>query len=308
MFGFGVSMLSSYGLVLLLVPEKAFVPEVTPMFMASLVLVLLICTALTAVVYHQRAEVFAARQQLLRAQARLSLAEGAAAQARLAAALSHELNSPIGAARSSLETLSLVLQKYKAGELAVEQMVNLLDEMREPAGRSTERLVAIVERMQRVTNLDRAEAATVDVNALLQDTVAVLPEVSRRARVTLRLQRLTPLHCRPQQLSALFSNLLRNAGEAVGENGAIEIRSAMSAASIVVEIEDNGRGIPKEKLDVLFEPRFVVSEGRVSTTNWGLFNCRSIVTSLGGEIEVQSAPGTGTLVRVEIPATRLESE
>jgi signal transduction histidine kinase len=162
--------------------------------------------------------------------------------------------------------------------------------------------------MQRVTNLDRAEAATVDVNALLQDTVAVLPEVSRRARVTLRLQRLTPLHCRPQQLSALFSNLLRNAGEAVGENGAIEIRSAMSAASIVVEIEDNGRGIPKEKLDVLFEPRFVVSEGRVSTTNWGLFNCRSIVTSLGGEIEVQSAPGTGTLVRVEIPATRLESE
>jgi signal transduction histidine kinase len=125
--------------------------------------------------------------------------------------------------------------------------------------------------MQRVTNLDRAEAATVDVNALLQDTVAVLPEVSRRARVTLRLQRLTPLHCR-------------------------------------FEIEDNGRGIPKEKLDVLFQPRFVVSEGRVSTTNWGLFNCRSIVTSLGGEIEVQSAPGTGALVRVEIPATRLQSE
>jgi signal transduction histidine kinase len=102
-------------------------------------------------------------------------------------------------------------------------------------------------------------------------------------------------------MSALFSNLLLNSAAAVGDDGAVEVRSALKVSTIVVEIEDNGRGISKEKLDRIFEPQFSVTRGRASTTNWGLFNYRSIVTSIGGNIRIESALGTGTLVRVEIP-------
>jgi len=68
----------------------------------------------------------------------------------------------------------------------------------------------------------------------------------------------------------------------------------LRARDIVVEIEDNGRGIPREKLDSIFEPSFKVSGSRVVTGNWGLFNSRSIIHALGGEIALQSVEGSGT--------------
>src|SRR3990172_6319766 len=111
----GLALWTTYLGAVVLFPEQAFISDETPLFLGSLVVVMLICTGLTAVVYHQRAEAFQARQRVLKAQARLTLSESAAAQGRLAAALSHELNSPIGVLGSNVDTLSLVLEKCRDG-------------------------------------------------------------------------------------------------------------------------------------------------------------------------------------------------
>jgi signal transduction histidine kinase len=305
MLALGLSMLASYAATVALFPARVFVPEVTPLFLASLVVIVLICTGLTAVVYHQRAEAFQARERLLHAQAKTALAESAAAQSRLAAALSHELNSPIGVVRSSLDTLALLVEKHAAGRASPERVIETIRELSAPADQSCRRLADIVERMQRFTNLDRAQEAAVDINRLLEDTVEVLrPELEERARMAMSLSPVPRLRCRPRQMSALFSNLLLNSAAAVGEDGSIRVRSFAEGASIVVELEDNGRGIPGSELEHIFEPAFTVDGGRVSTTNWGLFNCRNIVAGLGGEIRIRSQEGSGTVVRVELPASR----
>jgi signal transduction histidine kinase len=88
--------------------------------------------------------------------------------------VSHELNSPIAVVRSGLETMVRILQKHERGELDADRMVTLLDEMRVPAERSTERLEEIVERMQRFTHLDQAEDGHADLNRLLEDAVSTL--------------------------------------------------------------------------------------------------------------------------------------
>jgi signal transduction histidine kinase len=300
--GLGLALWTTYLGAVVLFPEQAFIADETPLFLGSLVVVTLICTGLTAVVYHQRAEAFQARQQVLKAQARLTLSESAAAQGRLAAALSHELNSPIGIINSNLDTISLVLEKYRAPEEPKERLMETLSNVATSAKRSCGRLAELVARMQRFTNLDRAEKAAVDLSTLLADTVDILrAEIQRRAEITMRLEPLPRICCRPQEMSAVFSNLLLNSAAAIVDRGRIDLRSEVRKGEIVIEIDDDGQGIAKDKLAHIFEPSFTVSERRVSTTNWGLFNCRNIIVGLGGEIQIESVEGKGTKVRVVLP-------
>lgn len=286
-----------------LFPENLFVPDVTPLLLASLVVIILICTGLTAVVYHQRAAAFQARQQVLRAQARLTLAESAAAQGRLAAALSHELNSPIGVLSSNLGTLSLVLEKCRSGAQTATGAMEILNDVETMARRSCERLREVVDRMQRFTHLDRAEEAAIDINLVLEDTLVILKaELQKKAEVALELEPLPLIRCRPQQMSAVFSNLLLNSTNAMDERGTIRVHSARKSGEVVIEVEDTGRGIPAEKLVHIFEPSFTVAGGRVSTANWSLFNCRNIIAGLGGDIQIESVQGGGTKVRIVLPS------
>src|SRR5262249_21635839 len=120
--------------------------------------------------------------------------------------------------------------------------------------------------------------------------------------VALDLKPLPPLKCRPQQLSAVFLNLLRNALAHLEQKGKISVTSIQSDDEIAIEVRDNGRGISAERLPFLFEPTFAVKSSRVTTSNWGLFTSRSIIVEHGGQIGIESTPGKGTVVTVTLPA------
>ena len=68
-------------------------------------------------------------------------------------------------------------------------------------------------------------------------------------------------------------------------------------------IRDNGRGIPAEQLAHIFDPRFLVADGRVSTGNWSLFTSRQYIKEHGGDIRIQSLEGKGTTVCLTLPST-----
>jgi signal transduction histidine kinase len=304
----GAALLGSYLGAMILFPQALFVPDVTPLFLASIVLVILVCTGLAAVIYRQRALTFRARQQVLHAQAQLALAESAAAQGRLAAALSHDLNSPIGALVSNLSTLGSALQKSRRGEQTSDQLIRILGEIQATAMRACQRLKEIVGRMQRYTHLDRAEEAKVDLTMLLRDTAETLSRELEDIELVLMLDPIPTLLCRPQQMSAVFTNLLLNSRNALGGKGAVHVRSMSRGEEIVIEVEDDGCGIPAERVARIFEPSFNAEGGRVSVSNWGLFNCRSIIHRLGGDIAIDSIEGKGTVVRITLPTSYRHEE
>ena len=137
-------------------------------------------------------------------------------------------------------------------------------------------------------------------NELWTDTAELLkPEIEPRAE--LKLEPLPPLKCRPQQMSAVFSNLLRNAAAAFEEKGTIRVSSDRRNGEVVLEIRDDGHGIPASELPRLFDPAFRVTGGRVATTNWGLFVSRSIVAEHDGQIEIESREGEGTTASIVLP-------
>jgi signal transduction histidine kinase len=269
----------------------------------------LICTVLTAVVYHQRVSSYRARRhaqdsfdELRRAQSRLLISENAASQGRFAAAVSHELNSPIGALTSALDTLFSVYEKLERQPEQLPNLQEVVSGATHSAKQSCSRLKTIVERMRHLTNLDRAEEQVTDLNELWTSTTTLLQtELEGKAQIELDLKPLPPLKCRPQQMSAVFSNLIRNSAQSMEHQGTIRVESNRSESEVIFQVKDNGRGIPADRLARLFDPSFRVEGSRVSTTNWGLFISRSIIADHGGRIEIASTEGQGTTATIALP-------
>jgi signal transduction histidine kinase len=272
------------------------------------------CTALTSIVYRHRADNYETHQRALRAaedlrktQAKLLITENAAVMGRLAAALSHELNSPIGVLASAVETLSAAaLKNGVTSESDRARVARVVDETHRAGRASAERLRSIVARMQRFTNLDRAEVQSIQLNDLIADVIAVMDRGSSRTGSILfqpgpPLPRLTG---RPQQLSAVLANLIGNAIEATDDGGVVRISAEATPAQIEITIEDNGHGMSEEELENAFNPAsFRVFGNRIGAANWSLFSCRQIVQEHGGEIGITSAPGKGTTVKVLLPVS-----
>jgi signal transduction histidine kinase len=307
--GLSLAMFGTYIVFAPMIHPAIGVNSQLPPLLSSVVQVVLICVALTAVVYHQRVSAYRARrsaeesfEELRQAQSRLLISENAASQGRFAAALSHELNSPMGALSSALDTLLSAYEKLESGQEQVSRLKKVIMGATSSAKQASQRLMETMERMKHLTNLDRAEEQVVDLNELWESTVALLHgEIARKAEVTLALEPLPRIPCRPQQMSAVFSNLLRNAAASIEGDGTIRVTSTHRGSDIILEVRDNGIGIPPDRLPHLFDPSFRVEGRRVSTSNWGLFISRSIVTEHGGRLEIDSVEGRGTTARMVLP-------
>jgi two-component system sensor histidine kinase RegB len=105
----------------------------------------------------------------------------------------------------------------------------------------------------------------------------------------------------PRGLERALRVLLQNALQASGEDSPVELRATARGSSVVVEVVDRGSGMPPDVLARAGEPFFTTKEpGRGS--GLGLFLARALLEQLGGELELESAPGRGTTARIVLPA------
>jgi signal transduction histidine kinase len=102
-------------------------------------------------------------------------------------------------------------------------------------------------------------------------------------------------------LNQVFLNLLKNATEALeGTGGIVRVRLGQEGSWVVIEIRDDGPGIPPEIRERLFEP-FFSTKGAGRGTGLGLSICRRIVSEHGGSIRVDSSSEAGTTFMVRLP-------
>lgn len=265
-----------------------------------------VATAITASRHARRNAWIAARQEAIRAagaltgaQLRAQLAENAISIGKMAAALSHEINSPLGALRSSIETLVAIAARKNDVPEPVRELIAGIQQ-------SAARIDEVAHRLRRFENLEEADLKSANLNELLMD-VTQMHEAEiqeRKVRVDFDFERSLPmLSCRPQLLTAAFSSVLLNAIQAVNGDGNVGISTHLRELEVEVVIRDNGRGMPPEQVDTMFEPSFKVNGGRISSGNWSLFNARQIVYEHGGAITVETAEGAGTSVHVLLPVT-----
>jgi C4-dicarboxylate-specific signal transduction histidine kinase len=208
--------------------------------------------------------------------------------------IAHEINGPLGSAVLSLE----MAQRQSAGDGAIDGLLRRTAEGLDHISRIVHSLMCFAQAHQ--------VRGSVDLNDALEAALTLTShEITKRARLVRRDAR-TPLVVGDTGLLAqVFINILLNAVHALDERPASRQEISLSTRTdergwAVVEIRDTGCGIPAAHLAKLYEPFFTTkAPGR--GTGLGLHVCRSILSELGGDIEVQSEVGAGTVVRVLLP-------
>ena len=229
--------------------------------------------------------------------------EKLAALGSLVAALAHEINSPLGAIRSSGDVVLRAAQKL--GEGISERTIDALRTNSRVIADASRRIEELVSRLKSFAGIDQAAYARIDLTRAVEDTVALLgPEFEGRVAVSVECEPVPQIYGFAAELSQVFMNLLRNASESIPEKGSITVRVFGDAASIRIAFRDTGRGIAAENLPHIFTPGFSTQSRRVKAS-LSLFTCMNIVRRHGGNIEVESAPGQGSTFTVVLPR-RLE--
>jgi signal transduction histidine kinase len=100
------------------------------------------------------------------------------------------------------------------------------------------------------------------------------------------------------EIHQVLLNILLNAKQAVSEQGEITIALSHANGSVMVTVQDNGRGIPDERLESLFLP---AQSSRPGGLGIGLYQCKQIVEAHQGTIEIHSVVGRGTHVQLAFP-------
>jgi two-component system NtrC family sensor kinase len=236
-------------------------------------------------------------QELERSQAQLIQAEKLAAMGRLTASIAHELNNPLQAVQNCLH---LTLNR----KLAEEKQRHYLTLAQE----EVERLIDIVSRMLDFYRPSRGQRSPTDVNAIIENVLALAAKKLQRGNVTVyrQLARDLPfIHVVADQIKQVFLNMVINAIEAMPRGGELIITSRLENGKeqqkkdwLRVSFADNGMGLTAEELQHIFEP-FYTTKAR--GTGLGLSVSYGIVERHGGHIDVKSIPGKGTLFSVRLP-------
>jgi C4-dicarboxylate-specific signal transduction histidine kinase len=244
-------------------------------------------------------------QQLQATQDQLLFADRLATVGRLAAGVGHEINNPLAYILSNLRYLQDELGRME-GAPSEEERRELLSAITETY-EGAERVRLIAQDLKVLSRPDGAAHGLVELGTVVHSAAKMAAhEIRHRARLVEDCEDAPPVRGNGSRLIQVLLNLLINAAHAI-EPGRVEeneirvVARESAPGRVTVEVSDTGCGIPPENLPRIFEPFFTTKAVGVGT-GLGLPVCQGIITSLGGELTVESTPGRGTTFRITLPA------
>jgi two-component system, sensor histidine kinase RegB len=233
----------------------------------------------------------------------LTLARGLAARqerlaslATMAAGAAHELSTPLGTVALAAKELERALASDR-GELAADARL-----IREQVGRCR----AILDQMAQGAGTVGEHVAACTVRELVDETLVGIRESPRVVREIADDVASFTLRVPPRALSQALRSLVTNAQDASPPNAAVLVSVHRRATTLAVVIRDRGNGIPDDVKARIGEPFFTTkAPGR--GMGLGLFLARAVVEGVGGSLQIDSAEGGGTEVRVKLPTDVAEA-
>ncbi len=228
-------------------------------------------------------------QRLKEAQEQLIQAAKLAAIGELAANIAHEINNPL--------TTILGYTELLKEEDDMETIKNDLDIIENESLRARD----IVQQLLEFSRKRPLKIEQVDLYEILEDVKKlVLPNLKEKSiKLIEEKSELPKIEADRNQLKQVFLNLINNAIQAMHSGGILKIVTGKKDDTVMIEITDNGTGIPDEVLPRIFEPFFTTKKEK--GTGLGLPISYRIVENHGGKIEVKSKLNVGTTFRVYLP-------
>ena len=230
--------------------------------------------------------------QMENLEAELAHSDRLASIGRLAAGLAHEVGNPLTGIMSITQNL-LYVEPPPALKAGLEEILT--------QARRIDRIIRSLMDFSR-RGERRPEARPLDLGHTIDEALALvrLTHKDKGVRFVVESESELTLQGDAQQLAQALVNLLANACDASPPRGLVTIRARHRGSGIEVTIRDQGEGIPEGVRARLFEP-FTTTKPPGRGTGLGLSLARAIIVAHGGEIEIESKPGEGTLVRLHFP-------
>jgi CheY-like chemotaxis protein len=236
-------------------------------------------------------------------QAQLMVSERMASVGILAAGVAHEINNPLAAVMANLSFAQTKLQQIDnpgARESEIEEALR-------DASECAERVRYIVRDLKLFSRAGDERRSAVDIREVLESTLRMaFNEIRHRARLVKDYGEVPKVEANEARLGQVFLNLVVNAAQAITEGAAekneirILTRVEPQTGRVVIEVRDSGAGIPPEVIGKIFDPFFTTKPVGLGT-GLGLPICHRIISALGGEINVESVVGKGSIFRVLLP-------
>lgn len=231
--------------------------------------------------------------------------ERLAAVGQLASGVAHEINNPLAV----IDTIAGLVEETleDEGEALKADTRTMLTKAMDRLHHQVKRVTAITHSLLGFVRTQHAGMANVDIEELLEECLGVLGTEIRRSRVEivrLYTPNLPEFTSDPMLLQQVFVNLIKNSIDAMqevpGRTGILEIMTSVDARRLLVTIQDNGVGIPKEDQEKIFN-LFHTTKPAGQGTGMGLSIVHDILYRLGGTVRVVSEPGQWSRFVVEVP-------
>jgi len=230
---------------------------------------------------------------LKQAQVQLVRSEKLAAFGQLGAGITHEVKNPM----TGILGFAQIAQQKLDDKPKLKELLQLIET-------ETKRCRDILVNFLKFARQGSVEFAALDVNQVVSETAKIVNHQLMIHKVRLQIdlgQDVPQVHGNLQELQQVVFNLAINAQQAMADGGQVKISTTRSNGEAVIEVADDGPGIPDEVQKHLFEP-FFTTKPPGEGTGLGLSICYGIVRDHRGTIAVHSTVGKGTIFTVRLPA------
>ncbi|MDF2590670.1 MAG: resE5 [Clostridia bacterium] len=227
--------------------------------------------------------------------------------------VSHEFRTPINIIFSTLQLLEMYIKNgtidHAQGNLGVK-----LKSMKQ----NCHRLLRLIDNLIDVTKIDSGfielQPENVDIIRIIEEICSSVAEYTKSKNIDLKFDSSIlkkVIACDPDKIERIMLNLLSNAVKFNNSGGVVTVKINSENENIMVSVEDNGEGIPKEKQEFIFD-RFVQVDKSLSRnfegSGIGLSLVKSFVDMHGGQIRLESEPGNGSKFMFTIPDRVIEAK
>ncbi|MGQ0697623.1 MAG: sensor histidine kinase [Panacagrimonas sp.] len=229
-------------------------------------------------------------EDLQRSQQTLVQASKLAALGEVTALMAHEVRTPLGILRSSAQ----MLRTEPGLSAEANELLRIVES-------ETERLNRLVTSMLDSARTRPPQRRPTDVHALIAHAGSLLGAQARDRGVSLKLRCEAQnflADCDPEQITQVLLNLVMNALQILPRGGHVEVATSNEGERLLIEVGDDGPGIPPQDRSSIFEPFVFKREGGIGL---GLAVVRQIVRQHGGDVVADAGPLGGALFRVRLP-------
>jgi signal transduction histidine kinase len=253
----------------------------------------------------QNQELAESKLQIERAQSQLIQMENLAQVGQLTAAISHEINTPLGVINSNVQLstmLSESLEQLSAGieNEEVRDMVEQISEAGKTSAIACRRIDEIIKNLRVFSKIDQSSFQEADINAGVRSTVVLTTNLwKKHIHIVEEYGEIPSVKCFAGLINQVFMNIMTNAIQSIENAGEIHIRTFQDGENVHISFKDTGNGISPENLERIFD--FGFSTKGDKGMGIGLSMCQDIIRKHKGQILVQSELGKGTEFTVVQP-------